>query len=179
MTLSSCNSSIVSLASGMQVTQEMRCWWGDFYFHSKSQGARACGRTQRFVARLSRSLLLKFEGCFQTQEGKFGSLPLSPCSDHRPLRGSRLLACMVGQLPAIPTPEPASSCCVGRAPHGPGLLAGAESWLLFELMLLRRSLMGPSGAFWEIRDRIQTSPPWRKGDTVLSIIPWSLEVAEG
>lgn len=56
----------------------------------------------------------------------------------------------------IPTPEleneaARSSEAVRRAPRGPGLQAGAESWLRFELMLLRGSRWVPLGPFGRLQ----------------------------
>lgn len=61
-----------------------------------------------------------------------------------------------GCSPGIPTPEleneaACSSVTVKRAPQGPGLQAGAESWLQFELMLLRRSRWVPPGSFGRLQ----------------------------
>ena len=61
-----------------------------------------------------------------------------------------------GCSPGIPTPEleneaACSSVTVRRAPQGPGLQAGAESWLQFELMLLRRSRWVPLGSFGRLQ----------------------------
>ena len=58
--------------------------------------------------------------------------------------------------PGIPTPEleneaACSSVTVRKAPQGPGLQAGAESWLRFELMLLRRSRWVPPGSFGRLQ----------------------------
>ena len=63
---------------------------------------------------------------------------------------------MGGCGPGIPAPEleneaACSSVTVRRAPQGPGLQAGAESWLRFELMLLRRSRWVPPGSFGRLQ----------------------------
>lgn len=69
--------------------------------------------------------------------------------------------------PGIPTLEleneaACSSVTVRRAPQGPGLQAGAESWLLLELMLLRRSRWVPPGSFGRLQ--IAFKPIHPKGD---------------